>query len=285
MQATPTSAAAFPLASPSEKRINKDWLSAAPDLLAFVVGLAAARWAGWSTGDLIWSLWLSSFVVGSATILWIIGVPSVKLAILAWQMRHDPGTAPHEMLVEWALIFVGALFMLAFFTAHFGGFHYGDAEFLFSYFPITLPGITNTGGPGKAEYLEILRRYWIFLPAAFLSHRAMFLRAPLTISPDRRHASFADYSKQGGAFAEPYKNVLRMHFVIMFFCFVDFLGLENFFVYAVVYAVYFFPWRLVRNEGPDSASARAAAEARTAKRSGEPGLEALLRQTMADRHR
>jgi hypothetical protein len=175
-------------------------------------------------------------------------------------MRNDPGTAPHEMLLEWALIFVGALFTLAFFTAHFGGFHHFDAGFLLSYFPITGPGITGLGGPGKAEYLEILRRYWIFLPAAFLSHRAIFLRAPISVSPDHRHASFADYGKNGGAFVEPYKNVLRMHFVIVFFCFVGFVGLENFFVYAVVYAVYFFPWRLVRGQHPNSAADTDAAE-------------------------
>jgi hypothetical protein len=39
---------------------------------------------------------------------------------------------------------------------------------------------------------------------------------------------------------------MRMHFLLFFFFFAHFAGLENFAVYAVVYAVYFFPWRLVR---------------------------------------
>jgi hypothetical protein len=45
---------------------------------------------------------------------------------------------------------------------------------------------------------------------------------------------------------EPYRNVLRMHFLIFFFAFAHFANLENFAIYAVVYTVYFFPWRLVR---------------------------------------
>ena len=50
----------------------------------------------------------------------------------------------------------------------------------------------------------------------------------------------------GGGMMEPYKNVVRMHVLIFFFAFAHFARLENFFVYAVVYAVYFFPWRLVQ---------------------------------------
>jgi hypothetical protein len=44
----------------------------------------------------------------------------------------------------------------------------------------------------------------------------------------------------------PYKNVIRMHLLIFFFAFAHFMRLENFAVYAVVYAVYFFPWGLLK---------------------------------------
>ena len=43
--------------------------------------------------------------------------------------------------------------------------------------------------------------------------------------------------------AGPYKNVIRMHLLIFFFGAAHYLKLDNFAVYAVVYAVYFFPWR------------------------------------------
>lgn len=44
----------------------------------------------------------------------------------------------------------------------------------------------------------------------------------------------------------PYRNVLRMHGLIFFFAFAHVARADAFFVYAVVYAVYFFPWRLAR---------------------------------------
>ena len=45
-----------------------------PDLIGFVLGLGVAWVSGWTTTDLVWSLWLSSLVVGYAMILWSIGV-------------------------------------------------------------------------------------------------------------------------------------------------------------------------------------------------------------------
>ena len=40
------------------------------------------------------------------------------------------------MLIAWALIVVVAGFMLAFFTVHFGGFHYVQSDILLGFFPI-----------------------------------------------------------------------------------------------------------------------------------------------------
>jgi hypothetical protein len=45
-----------------------------------------------------------------------------------------------------------------------------------------------------------------------------------------------------------------MHMLIFFFFFAHFAGLENFAVYTVIYAVYFFPWRLVRRPAAPAAS-------------------------------
>ena len=45
------------------------WAAAWPDALAFVTGLAVAWLLEWRTGDLVWSMWLSSLVVGYAMIV------------------------------------------------------------------------------------------------------------------------------------------------------------------------------------------------------------------------
>lgn len=247
MQTTPQATVVFHLAPAARKPI--DWASAWPDALALVIGLAVARVAGWTAGDLIWSLWLSSLVVGYATIVWMIGQPAFMLSVLTWRARNlalnPPGTLPTFMV----LLVLGAGFMLAFFTAHFGGFHFIHSGFLLHFFPIEVPGVPNPSSGGNAVYLEVLRRYWIFLPSAFLSHRAVFMAAPLTLDGEKWVKALArNGDKMKGFFFAPYMNVMRLHVLIFFFGFAHAAGLDNFAVYTVIYMVYFFPWRLVRRD-------------------------------------
>jgi hypothetical protein len=222
------------------------WLSSWPDALAFVVGLSVAWWAHWNAGDLVWSLWLSSFVVGYSTIVWMITQPAAELARASWRERALLDSNPKMLLMFWVILAIGVLFFLGFFTIHFGGFHYVQSQFLNTFFPIDVGGGSERAlSAGKATYVEVLRRYWYFLPSAFLAHRAAFLRKPLSLDKNAPLQSLAAI-KSGDLFTEPYRNVLRMHVLIFFFFFAHFAKLENFAVYAVVYAAYFFPWRLVR---------------------------------------
>ncbi|HTO05192.1 MAG TPA: hypothetical protein VL069_15890, partial [Opitutus sp.] len=46
------------------------WSDAWMDGLAFAGGLAMAWFGKWESADLVWSLWLSSLVVGYALIVW-----------------------------------------------------------------------------------------------------------------------------------------------------------------------------------------------------------------------
>ena len=221
------------------------WTEAWPDALAFAVGLAIAWWARWDTADLIWSLWLSSLVVGYATIVWIICRPGVQLVL---GLRREPErvtASPVKSIAGLGVLLGGGLFMLAFFTFHFGMFHFVHSAFLSGFFPIT----ETQGQPDATLYLEVLHRYWIFLPVAFVAERAGFRFKEKKERPDtsvtveaiaRRKARGADSDMMA-----PYKNVIRMHLLIFFFAFAHAMKLENFAIYAVVYAVYFFPWRLV----------------------------------------
>jgi hypothetical protein len=232
-----------------------NWISAWPDAVAFGVGLAVARWAGWSSGDLIWSLWLSSLVVGYSTILWMIGQPAVALLRVSWRDRELAHDIPRALPVLWGIVCTGALFFLAFFTVHFGMFHYVHSQFLMYFFPIsTAGGVVPRGGTNMAVYTEVLRRYWVFLPSAFLSHRAVFLRKPLPLGRDLSVTSLGA-NKVGGLMTEPYRNVIRLHMLIFFFFFAHFAGLENFAVYTVIYAVYFFPWSRLQRGAPVTAPA------------------------------
>jgi hypothetical protein len=129
-----------------------------------------------------------------------------------------------------SLLFV--LFLLTFFTIHFGGFHFVHSVFLNLFFPVVDP----KSFPSEGLYTEVFRRYWPFLTAAFLAERVALRtawNAPL------------DFRQRGGqnVLGAPYRNVVRMHLLIFFFAFASAMGLDSFGVYAVVFAVYFFPWR------------------------------------------
>ncbi|MET0263702.1 MAG: DUF6498-containing protein [Rariglobus sp.] len=221
------------------------WASAWPDALAFVMGLLVARWAGWNTGDLVWSLWLSSLVVGYCMILWGIFGPQSLLGRGVWHKRSTPLNPPAKNGAPAAVAIVGGLFMLGFFTVHFGGFHLGHSVFLNLFFPV-LPESHTGDFLGVNTYLEVVRRYWIFLPMAFLAERAAFTCPKETrIGYSKRDPESVPPTEAGALMFAPYKNVVRLHLLIFFFAGAHFLKLENFAIYAVVYAVYFFPWRLV----------------------------------------
>ncbi len=229
------------------------WYSSWPDALAFAGGLAVAWWWGWSTTDLVWSLWLSSLVVGYATIVWTILRPALAIGrgMTGAALSTDPSAPPAARVAVGAAVMLGGgLLLLAFFTVHFGMFHYVHSQFLITFFPIEGSG---GGGAtaGASTYLEVARRYWAFLPMAIVAERAGFAQAApaakrvVAAIRDAGDLAAAKRAQRSG-FTAPYANVVRLHLLIFFFAAVHFVGLESFAVYAVVYAVYFFPWRLLR---------------------------------------
>ncbi len=216
------------------------WSSAWPDLLACAAALAMAWLLQWQVRDLVWSLWLSSLLVGYAMIVWTIFGP-----VLA---ARRAGTAVG------AVYWIGGLFLLAFFTFHFGMFHFVHSVFLNLFFPVLAE--PSRGFTSPALYLHVFREYWPFVLVAAVAERAAFQRPfPLFIGSDGSRT--ASGKKNGDAFMRPYRNVVRMHLLIFFFAFAHFARLESYYVYAAVYAVYFFPWRLLRRKKDAAAGAPA----------------------------
>jgi hypothetical protein len=200
------------------------------DLLAFAAGLGMAWAFGWQAKDLVWGLWLSSLVVGYTTIVVGIG----RGVFHGSRSLQKPGD-----LLGFVISLVLGGFLLTFFTIHFGGFHLVHSMFLNLLFPI----VDATDLPDAGLYTEVFRRYWPFLAAAFLAERAA-LRTAWTAPLDFRQRGGQD------VMSAPYRNVVRMHLLIFFFAFAGAMGLDSFGVYAVVFAVYFFPWRtLFRRPG------------------------------------
>ncbi|TNC86682.1 MAG: hypothetical protein CSH37_03680 [Thalassolituus sp.] len=112
-----------------DKRVSPS--SYVPDGLAFCLGLALAWYTGWQTTDLIWSLWLSSLLIGCLTILLTI----VGGLGLVSRLDRPSSEMPRKATLLGVGVF-GSLFLLVFFSLHFCGFHAGHASFLSSFFPV-----------------------------------------------------------------------------------------------------------------------------------------------------
>jgi len=239
-----------------------------PDLLAFAVGLALARFFRWQARDLVWTLWLGSLVIGYLTILATIagGIRS------AFHSLSGPDTDPTHKRFIVGMALGGGLFLLAFFSLHFCAFHAGHATFLSFFFP--LPGIDPPRimmgfiNPFRLWFFAfrfVVPYYGYFLIPALIAerhHLLASLRAVVPRSPTDKPAFLVELFHPSDAprpknvpdpFFAPYKNVIRMHLLIFFFAFAHLFRLDSFVTYAVVYAVYFFPWHAFRKPVPSTA--------------------------------
>ena len=222
--------------------------SAWPDALALFAALALARAGEWTAADLLWSLWLSSVVLGVAVALWrtartllivtvgTTGIVTGVAADLPEVRRAASSYAPLRVAAVGGITIVGALLSLAIFVLFFGAFQFVHSQALFRFFPV--PGAPPGFMADPATYATVLRNYWMFLPAAFLAERRAFV--PLRASREVA----ARETKRGMSVV--WLNVLRMHILIYAFAFAFVAELEHFPVYVLVYLLYFVPWGLAR---------------------------------------
>jgi hypothetical protein len=198
-----------------------------PDLTAFAFTLALAWYLDWEAADLVWGLWLSSLLVG--------------YLVMLSQIVHLPVKAMHGALTgnerfPWRQVVPGLAaivaffaFLLAFFTLHFGAFHFGHGFLLEGFFPID--GMSYPDGAlAFASFVGVLfvRYYGMVVASAVVQRR-------LILEPEgMKHVM------------QPYKSVLKMHLMIFLFAGLHAAGATNFAFYAVTLVVYFFPWRALK---------------------------------------
>ena len=116
--------------------------------------------------------------------------------------------------------------------------------------------------PTEALLHDYLRQWALARPhKTFLAERSAFLRQPA--AKDDRSVTVAAIAARkaakvrlpAGGMLGPYRNVMRMQVLIIFFGAAHLARLENFAVYAIVSAVYFFPGRLLRRPAAAPAAA------------------------------
>lgn len=211
---------AFQSLKAERRSLPSIWLSA----VLFVFGMAAAWWGDWRLHDVIWGFWVTSLAVGYLMIL----------GILVHQARHqqrDLGMTPAQ---AWG----GALFLLAFFSFHFGFFHWGHAQFL----------TAMLDWPEASQFSvhlvpEIFAKYWPIVLAGLL-FRLPDLHAYLS----RRFETMSrrqDVGKAAGdAMALPYAGVIRLHLAIFGLFGLAMLELPELPMFALAYAWFFLPFDL-----------------------------------------
>ncbi len=205
------------------------------DFAAFAGTVALASLQRWQAKDLVWSLWISSLILGYAFI--------VTSAFSVFFRPSTPDTAASAARralfaafpVPPALVFLGkclsVVFLLVFFTIHFGMFHFVHGLFLNMFFPLAARGPLGGTPAGVSGYFLwsiglTARAYWPFIAMSALSRLGDFgnaLKAP-----------------GGPNMSMPYANVVRMHIMIFVFAGLYGAGLAGYAVYPVL-VLYFFP--------------------------------------------
>ncbi len=189
------------------------------DVAAFVATAIASFALGWDLTELVWGLWLSSLLVGYALIVYGI----VSAAARPWPTGEIKLPAAAGAVVRVA----GAAFMLAFFSVHFGGFHFVHGIFLGVFFPLA------PGEPGPdavaANAGRAFQTGWPLVLSTAVSMRGAFDQAGRAFTPQT-----------------PYVSVVRMHLLIFVFAGAQAVGLDQRWLYIVVLFFYFFPLGVLR---------------------------------------
>ncbi len=167
----------------------------------------------------------------------LLAVVSILAAVIKYKILETDSIVIKYILHLFMNI-PGALFMIAFFTIHFGGFHFVHSIFLNGFFPI-LEGDLFGKTPGETGFfffdlIELcFRNYWLFIVASIASG----LQDIIQILKGQK----------GDFMLEPYKNVIRMHLMIFIIAFSGALGVHQYLLYVVL-VLYFFPVRKIAKD-------------------------------------
>ena len=253
---------------PVKRRFQSQaWKAAWPDLLAFALGLAIAWGFHWKTSDLVWSLWLGSLTLGYLTFFSTV-IAGAWIGFLVITRPDFPAKRRWPAALGGSAV---ALFLLGFFSLHFGAFHSIHAGFVAIFFPLAdvppeafFDCFLNPFRLLATAFRHVAPLYGAFLLPAVIAERNQVFAAvgtALLVAQENRpglewtkrfSAGAADDFKRHNPFTRPYVNVIRLHLLIFFFAACHALQIESFPVFAVVYAVYFFPWKAFFPKVPDA---------------------------------
>lgn len=225
-------------------------------LFFFALSLFVAYYYGWSNTDLIWSFWVTSLVVGYATILRSVFVPVMDVinrsensshsksirSIIEGLKKSDKIKKPVIVIII-LIVIIGALFNLAFFSVHFLGFHFGHAVFMQSLFPHPEIAVLKKT-VGLETYFDLLK----YLQPLLLCYWPIIVQKLIYDFPNlgrflnfKGLSSDSDESRQMGFF-QAYINVVKIHILIFILVGLNAIHTDQYLTYVIIFSIFFFPF-------------------------------------------
>lgn len=207
-------------------------------MFAFVIGLGIAWKLGWVTVDLVWSLWLCGLILGYLRILSIVG-GKLYMELKMLQRNGSRYTGAIMPIVE-------AIFLLGFFSVHFGFFNVICAALIFKHFPLEL--VQNLSF--DTWWNAIVLPYGIFAIPVIIAERKLIVtfitEAKKAVFEGRVLAHYEQSVKNQDPwkayFLPCYSSVIGLYCLMWLFSVNEAMGIESFFMYGAIYLLYFFPW-------------------------------------------
>lgn len=207
------------------------WFQVILAMVSFLITLLLATAQNWKVTDLVWSLWITSLVLGYSYLITGIISSMLRGAVAAQGPAAKFLQAfPIQSDARWILAILGGIFMLVFFSVHFLMFHFIHSVFLNLFFPI------YSSSDGFPNFLGVIgfciTHYWPVILLSAATSIPAFLR--VTQATDTNFLSM------------PYRNVVRMHISIFVFAGLSFLRVGNLLLYYLL-ILYFFPFGALKN--------------------------------------
>ena len=203
------------------------WSQILLSLFSFLFTVMLMVFRQWQTEDMVWGFWITSLVTGYAIIL-----STITGSVFGSKPLQEKIAQAAPITNHWLLRLGGGLFMLAFFTVHFGMFHFVIGQFLYFFFPAFVRESGTVPGLASFNFLifQSLQRFW---PLVLLS---------LITQINALQQAWHTPAQQ--AIAGPYKNVVRMHLTISALAFFSLAGRGQWLA-LVVLVFYYLPWELI----------------------------------------
>lgn len=176
---------------------------------------------------------LGFFGLSKITLIYALFVGlSVLFAVIRFKTGHHGESWIVRFFFSLVINLPATVFMLVFFTVHFGGFHFVHSIFLNGFFPLT--GETPFGKSIEGTF----SLFFTFIEVSFLSYWPFIATSAVSKTGEIIDAFSA---KKGDMFLGPYKNVIKMHMMIFIIAFMGGAGLHSYILYAAL-ILYFFPF-------------------------------------------